>query len=59
MQSKHNKHLMPPAKQLCKKIAKENGIYDMTFCAITLSGSQGKKFLENILWIFTAQKPIR
>ena len=57
MQPKHNKQLVPLARQLRREMTKENGIYGMIFYGLILSVSHGKKCWEDILLIFTAQMP--
>lgn len=57
MQSKHNKQLVPLAKQLRKEMTKEERHLWYDFCAIILSVFQDKRYLGDISRIFTAQKP--
>ena len=47
MQSKHNKQLVPFAKQLRKEMTKEERICGMIFYVPILSVSHDKKFLGN------------
>ena len=55
MQPKHNKQLVPLAKQLRKEMTK-NGTYGMIFCGPTLSVFPDKRCWENISLTSIAQK---
>ena len=44
MQSKHNKQLIPLAKQLRKEMTKKNGICGMIICVPILPVFPGKRY---------------
>ena len=56
MQYKHNKQLVPLAKQLRKEMTKENAIFGMIICERTLYAFPDKRSLKNILLTFTVRK---